>query len=215
MRRLIACTVLLSGALIANSTLGRAQSASGARTSPYGIHSADLAITYTPERALIVNQSKSGFWLQGLGGDASINLYRGFGVAAKIDFAKASNIVQSSVNLSRITFDAGPRYTFNLDRLFSAKAGAGSNRAYVQALFGGVYGFNSVFPAAGATTASASSYAIEAGGGIDWALGSHFGLRTPDVEWVRTALPNTSANVQNNIRLGFGLSYRLGPIAKH
>ena len=214
MRSLIACTVLLFGTMLIHPGVGSAQKPASSKASPFGAHPFDLALTYSPEHAQVVNQGRTGFWLEGLGGDASLGLYRGLGVSAKFDYAAANNILQTSVNLSRITFDAGPRYTFDLDRLFPAKPGAGSNRAYVQALFGGVYGFNSVFPAAGGTTASASSYAIETGGGIDWALGSHFGLRTPDVEWVHSALPNTAANAQNNLRLGFGVSYRLTPAAK-
>jgi hypothetical protein len=34
-------------------------------------------------------------------------------------------------------------------------------------------------------------------------------VRVAEVDWVHTSLPNTSANSQDDLRLAFGISFRL------
>lgn len=213
MRSLNVFILLLAGAVILNSEAGRAQNAVRSNSSGFGLHSVDLALTYTPERARVVNQNCSCFWLQGISGDTSLNVFHGLGLAANITYGTANN-VQPGVNLSKVTFTAGPRYTWNINILARGKKQGNPSRLYAQGLFGVAHGFNSLFPAASGAVSSANSSAIQFGGGFDLALTKRFALRVADVEWVRTALPNTASNVQNDLRLGIGASFHFVPKEK-
>jgi peptidoglycan-associated lipoprotein len=175
-------------------------------TAPARNLSVDVGIAWSPEYAKIVNQSCSCFWLQGVSADASVNFYRGLGLAVDLTEGMASNI-QPGVNLSKFTFAAGPRYTWNLDEGTKDKPGKYPARVFAQTLFGEAHGYNSVFPATGGAVSSANSYSIQVGGGIDMSLAHNFGVRIAQLDWVRTALPNTVSNTQDDLRLGFGVSY--------
>ena len=202
MRNLIRCTVLLTGALLMTTLLVGAQT-----TAPSHNISIDAGITWSPEHARVVNQSCACFWLQGASGDASVNFYRGLGAAVELTEGTASNI-QPGVNLSKFTYAAGPRYSWTLGKGTGDKPAKHPARIFGQALFGQAHGYNSVFPTPNGTVSSANSYSIDLGGGIDLALAHNFGIRLAQLDWVRTALPNTSSNTQDDLRLGFGASYR-------
>ena len=55
---------------------------------------------------------------------------------------------------------------------------------------------------------SANSFAAQVGGGIDYRLANRFAIRVLDAAWSRTQLPNSTDNVQNNLRLGAGVVLR-------
>ena len=47
--------------------------------------------------------------------------------------------------------------------------------------------------------------AYMAGGGLTLRLQPHLSLRAFEANWLRTQLPNSTTNVQNNLRLGAGV----------
>jgi hypothetical protein len=118
--------------------------------------SADIGVTYSAEYGRIVQQNCACFWLQGAGGDVSVNFYHGLGLAGAVTFGTTNNI-QPGVNLSKITYAASPRYTWVIARPNSAKP---VGRIFGQALFGEAYGYNSVFPSATGTITAANSTSI-------------------------------------------------------
>jgi outer membrane immunogenic protein len=154
------------------------------------------AVTYDLERAKTAATGGSGFWLQGGSVDLAIPFYKGLSLAGSFGGTQASNI-QPGANLSKLTYLAGPRYTF----------GGPHIQIFGEGLFGGVHAFDGIFPATGGVISTANSYAMQIGGGLDVPLQSGFGLRVLDVDYVRTALPNNGTNSQNDLRLSFGLSY--------
>jgi len=79
-----------------------------------------------------------------------------------------------------------------------------------QGLFGEVYGFDGVYPASKAATSSANSLSIEAGAGVNLLFSKHLGVRLIQAEYVRSALPNNASNIQDDLRLSFGVTYHLG-----
>jgi outer membrane immunogenic protein len=203
MQRLIYFIMLLASACLIASTNSRAQ----INSSPMVRSSVrmDASITYSPERARLVAGSCC-FWMHGGSADIALTFWRGFGVASSVTGEHASNI-STGVDVNTITFLSGPRYTYNT---WSAQAGIeGKSRAqfFGQALFGGVHGFNGVYPAAGSATTNASSFAMEAGGGINLLFSRNIGLRIAEVEYVRTALPNGGSNSQTDFRLSFGIAF--------
>jgi peptidoglycan-associated lipoprotein len=54
-------------------------------------------------------------------------------------------------------------------------------------------------------SSSASSLALQAGGGMDLGLKRHVSLRLLQVDWLRTQLPNGGTNVQNHFRISTGV----------
>jgi len=66
-------------------------------------------------------------------------------------------------------------------------------------------------PNAGTTT-SANALAVETGGGLDIRLSRRFAVRAIRASYLRTQLPNTSTNVQNNLSLGAGIVFPAGKI---
>jgi outer membrane immunogenic protein len=166
-----------------------------------------VAVTYVLERAQIATVGCDCFWLQGGSGEFAMPVSHGFSVAANVTGGHASNI-QPGVDLSKLTYVAGPRFTFNASRLVKSHR----SQIFGEALFGGAHGFDSVFPAAGAPTPTANSFAMQIGGGLDVSLPKHFGLRVLDIDYVRTSLPNNGSNTQDDLRLGFGLVWHIAKL---
>lgn len=78
-----------------------------------------------------------------------------------------------------------------------------------QGLLGQAWGFNSYFPIASGGITSDNSLALQAGGGVDLGFTRHIGIRVFQADWVRTQLPNGTTDVQNTLRLGAGIVFRL------
>jgi hypothetical protein len=172
--------------------------------------SIDLGATYAPERSEIV-PGNCCFWMQGGGADAAVTFWKGFGIAAALTGDHASSVA-SGIDINKMTFMGGPRYTY------TGHTGAAATPRYqisAQGLFGGVHGFDGLYPEGSAVTSSASGFALQAGGGFDYYLTKHWGLRLFEANYVRTDLPNNAADVQNDLRLSFGVVYHIGAVRLH
>lgn len=97
-----------------------------------------------------------------------------------------------------VTATFGPRYTWECPRR--------SVSVYGQALVGEAFGMNSIFPGASGTDDSAYDLAFVLGGGVNYSREHHVSLRLIQADWLRTQLPNGTTDVQNNLRLGAGLT---------
>jgi hypothetical protein len=171
--------------------------------------SIDLGATYSPERAQLVPGSCC-FWLQGGGADATVTFWRGFGIATGLTGEHVSNYAPG-MDVNKFACLAGPRYTYTAWAGHSGTADRPRAQLFGQGLFGGVHAFNGVFPISSGTTPTANSFALQAGSGIDLLLTKHIGVRLVEADYVRTALPNSAANIQDDLRLAFGVTYRVGP----
>ena len=78
-----------------------------------------------------------------------------------------------------------------------------------QGLIGSAWGFDSYFPSSAGGTTDATSFALQVGGGVDLGLKRHIGIRLFQADWLRTQLPNGTTNVQNTLRLGTGIVFRI------
>jgi hypothetical protein len=167
----------------------------------------NVAITYVAERAKVASIDCGCFWLNGGSGNFAITLFHGLGIAANLTGEHASNI-EAGLDLDKVMYGFGPRYTYSLKRP------AGKRPAiaiYGEGLFGGVHGFNSTFPSSTGTTASANSFAMQFGGGLDLRFAKHIGIRAVEADYVRSTLPNNAGNVQNDLRLAAGISFHFNP----
>jgi outer membrane protein OmpA-like peptidoglycan-associated protein len=146
------------------------------------------------------------FWLKGVGVDASFNFWKGLGVAGALNNGTSSN-VQPGVDVNTFSYMAGPRYTYTAWR---GKTKANDDRrlqVFAQGLFGGVHGYSGLYPSVSGSTANANSFVLQTGGGLNYYLTKSLGLRLIEADYVRTGLPNATTDVQNDMRLSFGLSY--------
>jgi hypothetical protein len=202
-------SVLLAGAMttmMIPAFVGAQQVQTGSKSQAI---STDLAVTYVAERANLESESCGCFWLQGGSGEAAVTFYHGLGMAVNVTGEHASNI-GPGVDLSKLSVTAGPRYTVSTSRYTAHLLKKQPTRIFGEALFGGVHAFDSIFPESMGTTASAGSFSMQVGGGVDVGLGKGFGIRALEVDYVRSELPNVGSNTQNDLRLAFGISYHLG-----
>jgi hypothetical protein len=176
--------------------------------------SGDLALTYAMERAQSV-PGQCCFWMQGGSADAAATFWKGLGVAAGLTGDHTSNYL-SGMDVNKIAYLTGPRYTYTA---WASDAGTAersrSIQVFGQALFGGVHGFNGMYPSGSGTTSSASSFAIQIGGGFNLFLTRKLGVRLLEMDYVRTTLPNSAANAQDDLRLAFGVAYHLDSVSFH
>lgn len=171
--------------------------------------SVDVGVTYNAERTKIASAPCGCLWLQGGAADGAITIYRGVGAAVSISGEHRTNATPG-VDLSKFSFMAGPRYTHGISRWSSRYLGEKhAASVFGEALFGYVHGFNSLFPSGTGLQTSANAFSMQIGGGLNVDLGKGFGLRALELDYVRTALPNSTSNLQNDFRLGIGVTYHV------
>ena len=209
MHRMICGKVLLASACILASTTALGQKIQyAAKDAPISI---DLAVTYAPERAQVM-PNQCCFWMQGGGVDASATLWKRLGIAASLTGDHAADVT-SGVDVNKISYMGGPRYTYTVLANHTGAAPTPRYQIFGQGLFGGVHGFNGLYPTSSSTTSSANAFALEAGGGFNYYLTRNWGLRVLEVDYVRTQMPNHAADVQNDLHLGFGITYHIGSVS--
>jgi outer membrane protein OmpA-like peptidoglycan-associated protein len=199
--------LLLSAFMMAGTMAWGQQTPSPAKEEPVSI---DLAVTYSPERTQLV-PGECCFWLQGAGADAAVTFWKGFGIAAAVNGEHTSNY-EPGWDVNKISYLAGPRYTFNAWTGSSGTPDRPRLQIFLQGLAGGVHAFDGVFPSGSVLVPSANSYAIQAGGGLNLILTRHWGVRPFEADYVRTALPNGAGDAQNDLRLAAGVSYHIGTL---
>jgi peptidoglycan-associated lipoprotein len=160
------------------------------------------------EHAKLESSSCSCFWLKGGSVDGAVTFYRGFGLAANLTAEHTSNIAPGE-NLGKVSVMAGPRYTYNTFLYIRHPLREYGMQVFGEWLVGRVHGFDSVFPGSNSVTSSAGSFSTQLGIGTDIAIHGGFGIRPVELDYVHTSFPNYGANSQNDLRLAFGLSYRL------
>ena len=162
------------------------------------VPSLDVAITYNGTLAGLITSSR--FWMQGAGAQIEGRFYGGWGAVADIAGMHTANMNSTGVSLDIVTATFGPRYTW-------APRHA-RYELFGQGLAGVANGFNSVFPNVLGAHTTANSLAVKAGGGMNLNLKPHLALRLFAADYLRTQLPNSTNNAQNNLQLGAGLVLR-------
>src|SRR3990172_12312690 len=66
------------------------------------------------------------------------------------------------------------------------------------------------FQQGAAPPAAVNAFAMALGGGLDVNLGRHFAFRAVQADWFFTNFPNGGGNRQHNLRMTFGVVFRLG-----
>jgi len=161
----------------------------------------ELAISYNAAYAGQANGNQ--FWLSGGNAELAGHFYRGLSVIANITGLHTAH-TGAGVPLNLLFATFGPRYSWRVARRAPT---AHSVSIFGEGLVGEAHGFGGLFPAPGGANSVASSLALQAGGGLDIPLAQHLSLRALQASWLRTQLPNTTTNVQNNLQLGIGIVF--------
>jgi hypothetical protein len=190
-------------ALLVTSTIGAQAVPAAAQSAPI-----DLAVTYDALHTdhLVAQE----FWMQGGAVELGARLYRGLGLAARVEGLHAGANSTTGVPLSLVTTVFGPRYTMEMRSQRYAVFGEG--------LVGISNGFHSLFSEGSGpvdsvnagTTSSANALAIDVGGGVDVRLNRRLAIRAIRASYLRTQFPNSTTNIQNSLSIGAGVVLRLG-----
>ena len=172
--------------------------------------SADLAVTYTTDRSKIATVDCGCFWMQGGSFDAAVPVFRGLGVAANLTGEHSASITPG-VDLSTLTFAAGPRYTYSTTRWTRhVPRLKRATSVFGEALFGSAHGFDGVFSTSSGVKNSTNALAMQFGGGVNVSLMRGFGVRAIELDYVRTNFRNFATNTQNDLRIAVGVTYHVG-----
>ena len=201
--------VLLAGACLLAGVSAWGQQTTG--TMKIAPRSIDVGVTYSAERAYIAPGSCDCFWFNGGGADVAITLWKGFGAAAALTGDHASD-VNPGIDISKVTYMGGPRYTHILPNWKTGPLAKRRWEVFGEGLFGEAHAFNSAFPNGAQLKPSAHSFAMQTGGGISIFFSKRIAARVLEADYVRTNLPNSISDVQNDVRLGAGVTYHVGSL---
>jgi hypothetical protein len=157
----------------------------------------EATLTYNPVLANVTIGDKFG--MQGGSAQVQARIWRRLCVVGDVAGLHTGNVNSSGVGLDLITATFGPRYIMTRHRMVF----------FGQVLVGEAHGLNGIFPTSTGANSTANSLALQVGGGINFPFTRHFEVRALDADWLRTQLPNATTNVQNNLRLGAGMVYRI------
>ena len=132
--------------------------------------------------------------------EAAFHVDRGFSAVTDFTGGHTGSVNGGPEGLSLVSFTTGPRFTYPVYRRYAL---------FGQALFGIAHGFDSSFPVASGSVASASSFAMLTGGGLDIRLKPCVAIRPFQADYFLTHLPNGVNDRQNNLRLTAGIVLRL------
>lgn len=182
-------TVLLLGAIMMVAAGAAAQTAKPqSRT--------EVAFTWDGMHSDITGGGS--FWMQGAGLQLHERIWRGVGAVADGAGTHSGTIGSTGVGLDLLTVTFGPRYTWSHRKL----------SLYGQGLVGQAFGFDSLFPSPRGANSSDNSLAVLAGSGMNVAVSPRVAVRLIEADWLRTQLPNSAGNTQNDLRLSAGVVFR-------
>jgi hypothetical protein len=161
----------------------------------------DLSLTYDADRTNLT--TGNSFWMQGGSAEAVGVFPHGLGLVAELTGLHAGSISSTQVPLSLVAITFGPRYTWRTPWHPRKR----NLSLFGQALLGEAHGFDGLFPSSSGVNNSATSLALQAGGGVNLGLSHRVSLQLLQVNWLRTQLPNSSTGVQNHLGINTGVVF--------
>ncbi len=160
-----------------------------------------LDVTLTYDLGISNTVGGTGFATQGGSLQMHDRFWHGLGIVGDASGLHTGSTSHGSAGVNLVTATFGPRYTWSPARH--------RVQLFGETLGGEAWGLDSMFPGSSGVVPNASSSALQMGGGLNIPLSSHLALRAVQADWLRTALPNATSNVQNNLVLGFGVTVHL------
>jgi outer membrane immunogenic protein len=157
-----------------------------------------LGLQYDATRANAPPSGCGCFWMQGGGLQLDFTIHRNWSAVADLYGAGASKINSTDERLSIFNYVFGPRYSLWNHTKYTP---------YVQALAGG----SEVFSNYNAYGQGRNFIAVQVGGGLQYHLNHFLSVVPVEANWVRSQAVNGVNDYQNNIRVGAGMTFRVGP----
>jgi hypothetical protein len=131
-------------------------------------------------------------------GSAVFNMPHGFGIVADLAGVHTNTVGATNQSISVFNYLFGVRYRIRpvLKRY----------TPYAQALGGGSQELSSY-----AAVQNVRGAAFSLGGGVTTTLHPHFGWTIVEADWIHSYIPNAQNNLQNDLRISSGITFRLGP----
>jgi len=203
MKNILPVSATLAMILGVLSVSAAAQTSRDGATAPL-TNKFDVAVNFTYKVAKIASTTNR-FVIPGGSLDAAYNFggkAGGLSLVVDVNGESKSNI-EPGVSLTQISVMGGARYTFHL-----ATKNPHAVDLYGQFLGGGVFASNSLFPGISGATNSASSGAIQLGGGANVRLSHCIALRLFEADFIATHLPNSTNQRQYDVRFSNGVVFR-------
>ncbi len=165
-----------------------------------------ISVRYTAQVSNAPAGTCGCFTLQGGEVDANWKLIGLFGKRATLDLAAdlgadhTGAVNNAGYGLTLSTFTFGPRFTLPATKKIAV---------FGQTLFGLAHGSGSQFPSGNSLTSGANSFALNLSAGGDYRINPLLSIRVLQLDYLRTQLPNTTSNWQNNLRIGAGVTLHL------
>lgn len=161
----------------------------------------DASAMYTALRANAPVGGCGCFWMQGGSGEVAIPLFGHFSGVMQVNGEHTGNIPGFNAGLSLLTGLGGLRVRVPNHTRY---------QPFGEALFGGVHGFDSYFPApvGKLPTSYDTSIALAVGGGLDIVVSRHIWIRAVQADYNYSQLRNLQGDRQNQFRIGAGVVFR-------
>jgi len=138
--------------------------------------------------------------MNGAGAWIAIHVTDNLVIVGECIMQHASDFLGSVENLTVISYTAGPRYSWRTFR---------SAVPFGQALFGGAHASGNYYPTGNGQYGS-NSFAMTVGGGLDLPVNKRLTVRVIKADYYLTRFANVINDHQNNLRIGAGVTFRLG-----
>jgi hypothetical protein len=192
--RLLAEIVLMSGVVML-AALGA--SPIRAQEAPAKI---DVSAGYTYMYGNVV-VSGQGINLNGASGSVAYNFNRWVGAVFDLGTYYNGSVNGNGRTLGVTTYLFGPRFSWRKNKKITP---------FGQVLFGGGYANGTLYTGGTNPLGTQNSFALTAGGGMDWNLRPMIGVRLFQVEYLRTQFNNGVNFNQNNFRFTAGVVFHFG-----
>ena len=163
---------------------------------------AEVSVGYSYVHSNIINPGGCCFGMHGGSGSVAYNFNDWFGLAADFGAYHASNVKNSGLDLTVVTFLFGPRISYRKQGPFTP---------YAQVLLGGGHAGGSLYqPPPLAISGPHYALAMSLGGGLDLKVHPRVAIRLFQAEWLYTKFNNGVNDRQNSMRVTTGLVFRFG-----
>ena len=142
-----------------------------------------------------------GINLNGASGSVAYNFNRWVGVAFDLGTYYNGSVGGNGRSLGVTTYVFGPRFSWRKNKRVTP---------FAQVLLGGGHGGGTLYTSGANPLGAQNSFAMTAGGGMDWNVRPMIAVRVFQVEYLRTQFANGVNFNQNNFRFTAGVVFHFG-----
>jgi hypothetical protein len=195
---LITAIITLSANLFGHTLLAQTHAQETFGTDPGQTPVMETTVGYTFVHANAPPGQCGCFSANGGYGSVVFNMPRGFSLVADLAAVHNNAIGSTSQSITVFNYLFGPRYSF---RTVSRRY-----LPYAQVLGGGSQELSSY-----TAVQNVKGGALSVGGGVSTTLNHHFSFTIAEADWIHSWIPNAQNNLQNDLRVSSGITFRLGP----